>query len=549
MDMIECIDIIKIYEDIERRIQIPALRGCDLFVDSSELISIIGPSGSGKTTLINILAGLESISSGKVIVAGYNLSRLSGNALNDYRKRIISIVDQFPERTLFLEATVSDNIDFAYTLRFGDTKTTGEFKNKIMKKLGIEYLRNRSVKTLSGGEMARVSIACALAKRTPVLLCDEPTGQLDTDNTNKVKKILKEIALEFDCTIIVVTHDLRFLSGVDKTYEILDGRISVVLTQEERKNQSSFPILLKSYVDSTKSTRLPDLVYDTLNLEKGLEYKITKSGSVSLVHPEKLSPKKVTLTEIEKRRRTLELRPLPKNYFTDKDIIIDLSSVSKYYSNNQVEIKAIDGVNIKIYTGELLFVVGPSGSGKSTLLKIISGLEPCTTGEITILGFQFSDLTDLEKARLRMRYFGILSQQGNMHPYLTIEDNLYIKDIYLKSETKINQLEKDKQKQDLLKQFNIFHRRKSYPLEISGGELQRALLAMTNNESPSILVLDEPTANLDSELASQTIKQIHELNKMQGITTIIATHDIALIGDGIRVIELLDGTIMKDGLT
>ncbi|NPD90733.1 MAG: ATP-binding cassette domain-containing protein, partial [Asgard group archaeon] len=477
--MIECIDIIKIYEDIERRIQIPALRGCDLFVDSSEMISIIGPSGSGKTTLINILAGLESISSGKVIVAGYNLSRLSGNALNDYRKRIISIVDQFPERTLFLEATVSDNIDFAYTLRFGDTKTTGEFKNKIMKKLGIEYLRNRSVKTLSGGEMARVSIACALAKRTPVLLCDEPTGQLDTDNTNKVKKILKEIALEFDCIIIVVTHDLRFLSGVDKTYEILDGRISVVLSQEERKKQSSFPILLKSYVDSTKSTRLPDLVYDTLNLEKGLEYRITKSGSVSLVHPEKLSPKKVTLTEIEKRRRTLELKPLPKNYFTKKDIIINLSSVSKHYSNNQIEIKALDAVNVKIYTGELLFVVGPSGSGKSTLLKVISGLEPCTTGEIAILGFRFSDLTDLEKARMRMRYFGILSQQGNMHPYLTIEDNLYIKDIYLKSETKINQLQKDKQKQDLLKQFNIFHRRKSYPLEISGGELQRALLAMT----------------------------------------------------------------------
>ena len=72
---------------------------------------------------------------------------------------------------------------------------------------------------------------------------------------------------------------------------------------------------------------------------------------------------------------------------------------------------------------------------------------------------------------------------------------------------------------------------------------------MTNNESPSILVLDEPTANLDSELASLTINQIHELNKIQGITTIIATHDIALIGDGLRVIELLDGIIMKDGLT
>ena len=100
--MIECIDIIKIYEDIERRIQIPALRGCDLFVDNSEMISIIGPSGSGKTTLINILAGLESISSGQVIVAGYDLSRLSEIALNDYRKRIISIIQNFVQFKIWL---------------------------------------------------------------------------------------------------------------------------------------------------------------------------------------------------------------------------------------------------------------------------------------------------------------------------------------------------------------------------------------------------------------------------------------------------------------
>ncbi|MCK5045081.1 MAG: ABC transporter ATP-binding protein, partial [Candidatus Heimdallarchaeota archaeon] len=99
-----------------------------------------------------------------------------------------------------------------------------------------------------------------------------------------------------------------------------------------------------------------------------------------------------------------------------------------------------------------------------------------------------------------------------------------------------------------LKRFDIVHRMESFPLEISGGELQRASLAIANNDFPPIVILDEPTANLDSELAGQAMNQIYELHRKTGITFLIATHDINLIQDGIRAIELVDGKINRDGL-
>ncbi len=543
--MIECIDLIKIYES-SLGTKIPALRGCELVVEEGELISIVGPSGSGKTTLINILGGIETISSGEAIVAGYRLEKITPENLSNYRLKIIGFVDQFPERTLFLDATVKDNLQFAYTLRYGDTPTTGKKRMKIMTDLGISHLENRLVKPLSGGEMTRVAIACALAKKTPLLLCDEPTGQLDSENTKNVKQLLKQIAEVYDTTVIVVTHDSRFLEGVDKTYEIRDGRISTVLSEEERKQRSSFPIYLKSYIDQTKHTRLPDLVFETLQLERNLEFKVTKKGSITLGHPEKKPPKKVKLPEYKEQRKQLLLEPLPKDYYKNAKKAIKLENVAKTYLYKKGEVKALAGIELEINEGELLFILGPSGSGKTTLLKVITGMEPCTEGKITILGENFSEKTDVERAAVRREEFGIVSQQGNMHPYLTVRENLYLKEIYSKKKEKKETTKNEKK--TLLETFQIAHKQNNYPMEISGGELQRAMLAMANNGTPKILVLDEPTANLDSELVEQTADQIYKMNKETAQTTIIATHNITMIREKTRAIELVDGKIVKDGL-
>ncbi|MHA1356088.1 MAG: ABC transporter ATP-binding protein, partial [Candidatus Heimdallarchaeota archaeon] len=252
--MIRCLDVIKIYTDEEANSRIAALRGVDLNINEGELISIIGPSGSGKSTLIKILAGIEKLSSGEVTVGGYDLGAMSQSDLLEYRLQNIGLVHQFPERTLFLSGTVGDNLAFSAGLHSKDLEENKIRTKIIMEKLGIEHLENRRVSFLSGGEMIRTAIGCMLAKNAKLLLCDEPTGQLDTENTEKVKALLREISREFGTTILVVTHDLRFLTGVDKTCEIHSGRVSSLFSgiDSTRFNITDFPLELVAQVDSSQ---------------------------------------------------------------------------------------------------------------------------------------------------------------------------------------------------------------------------------------------------------------------------------------------------------
>ena len=534
--MIECNDLIKIYTDEDAKARIPALRGCDLSIKEAEIFTIVGPSGSGKTTLINILAGLETISSGEVRVGNYQLELLTPEELGPYRLEMIGIVDQFPERTLFLDGTIQDNIDFVCGLVEKTSPKNGERNNEILEKLGIFHLKDRLVRTLSGGEMIRTAIACALVKGSPILLCDEPTGQLDSENTDRVKDLLKQITRDFGTAVLVVTHDPRFLMGVDKTCEIRDGRVSAVLSVEEHlafTGQTAFPLKYRGQIDTSSSVRLPDMVLKTLRLNKSVQFEISENSDVKLRHPEGIKPEKIKIKQIKKRREKLTIEKTPKDYFKGKNKVIELKDVSKIYSASGQTVQALSDVYLSIKKGEMIFILGPSGSGKTTLVKLISGLEPVTEGEIQILDSIFSALSDEERADFRRERMGMVSQQGNLHPFLTIDENFYLKEIFSGKRFTKKEIQSNF---GYLKTFDIDHRMHSYPLEISGGELQRASLALANYKYPPIIILDEPTANLDSELATQAMERIYELHESTDITFLILTHDITLIKDGFRAI-------------
>ncbi len=547
--MIECNDLIKIYADEETNSRVPALRGCDLVVKQGEIMTIVGPSGSGKTTLVNILAGIETVSSGSARVGNYFLEKTPEAQLNRYRLEMIGIVDQFPERTLFLDATVIDNMKFTSSLITRNTRRYSEDFRDILKGLDILHLENRLVRHLSGGEMIRTAIASALAKNAPVILCDEPTGQLDSENTDNVKTLLRQITRDYGATVLVVTHDPRFQEGVDKTCEIKDGRVSTILNVDEQhlySGKSKFPLRFMTQIDSSKSIRLPDLILKTLKLEKNAELVVSKQSKVELKHPKNIPPEEIILEKIKERRKDLNFDPLPIDYFEHSPIIIQLKEVAKIYSANGTDVRALSDINLTVRKGELLFILGPSGSGKTTLVKLITGLESATKGEIYLDGTLFSEFSDGQKADFRRDKMGLVSQQGNLHPFLTIEENFYLKQLYSGKRIKAGAF--DYKVNDQLERFNISHRGTSYPLEISGGELQRASLAIANNDYPPIVFLDEPTANLDSELAKQAMDEIYNLHKESGMTFLIATHDIDLIRDGIRAIQLMDGHVNQDGL-
>ncbi|NHJ86867.1 MAG: ATP-binding cassette domain-containing protein [Asgard group archaeon] len=546
--MIECYDVIKIYSDEEEGTKVAALRGIDLNIKEGELVSVIGPSGSGKTTLIKILAGIENISSGEVIVDGKDLTMLKNRDLLKYRLNTIGLVHQMPERTLFLSGTVMDNLTFSASLYSKDHSYNKTNNKLILEQLGIDHLADRRVSFLSGGEMIRTAIACMLAKKTKVILCDEPTGQLDSVNTEIVKSLLRKISHDFKTTVLVVTHDLRFLKGVDRTCEIHSGRVSSLYNLEELERQSfsDYPIEYIAQIDSSQSVRLPDTIYNLLRLRKSLKFSINEDATIIIKHPEGLEPEKSGVLE-RKKRKTLKISDLPEDYFDNKDIDINLNNVSKIYSARKLKVPALTDVTLKFYNGEFAFIIGPSGSGKSTLIKIMTGMEPLTNGEITITDTNLNKLDDGQRALFRRMHFGIVSQQGDLHPTITVMKNLFLKQIIEGNYINLKKYPKTNI-DNILEKFQITHRQNSYPLEISGGELQRASLAVAQFDNPSILVLDEPTANMDSELAGIVMDNLYSLHSKLNCTLLITTHDISLVRDGTRVIELQDGKIIHDGL-
>ncbi len=546
--MIDCEDVIKIYSDPETTVRIAALRGIDLKIERGELISIIGPSGSGKSTLIKILAGIETISSGEARVGDYDLEKMTMRDLLDYRLKSVGLVHQFPERTLFLTGTVMDNMSFSSSLHSKNITENRERNYDILRTLGIDQLKNRRVSLLSGGEMIRTAIACMIAKNAKLLLCDEPTGQLDSVNTEIVKDTLRQISREYGTTILVVTHDPRFLKGVDRTCEIHSGRVSSLYNAEESAlaTTDEFPIEFIGQIDSSQGVRIPREVYSILQLGNKVKFSISKDSVVELKHPEGIIPKKPEIKELRKQKK-LVIESLSDNYFKGLDVIIKAEDVSKIYTYKSLKIPAVQNANLQIYQGELVFIIGPSGSGKTTLVKVITGMEPSSSGEITVLGKDLHKLTDAQRAKFRRKNLGIVSQLGDLHPNITVRKNLFMKQLL--SNDFIN-LKKYPQTEidNILEMFQITHRQESFPLEISGGELQRASLAIAKYGEPGILLLDEPTANMDGELADMVMEQLYQIHQKLGSTLIITTHDISLVRDGYRVIELKDGKISRDGL-
>ncbi len=545
--MIHCQDVIKIYTDEETKNRVAALRGIDLRIKKGEVVSIIGPSGSGKSTLVKIFAGMESISSGNVRVGNYELGKLEMNELLDYRLNMVGYVHQFPERTLFLTGTVIDNLNFASSL-YSDNRVENHRRNmEILETLGIAHLENRRVSYLSGGEMIRTAIASALAKNAPLLLCDEPTGQLDSENTEIVKKLLRQISQNYGTTVLIVTHDMRFLKGVDKTCEIHSGRVSSLFNVEESGilNQREFPIFFKGQIDSSQNIRIPNEIYDLLHLKDKVDFAVTKDSVVELIHPDGIPPKKIDVQE-RKKQKKLSITSLKENYFDKKEIEISLQNAVKIYRSKNLEVHALSGVNLDITKGELVFIIGPSGSGKTTIIKLVTGMEPCSAGSISVLNKELQNLNDAERAIFRRENIGIVSQQGDLHPFITVTENLFLRDMLSGNHLQFKKFPRDKI-DNAFTEFQIEHRKDSYPLEVSGGELQRASLAIANFGSPGFLILDEPTANMDAELAANVMDQLYKIHKQLGITLLITTHDINLVRDGTRVIELRDGKIFNDG--
>jgi putative ABC transport system ATP-binding protein len=197
-----------------------ALRNINLDIEDSEFVSIMGTSGSGKSTLLNMIGGLDVPNEGTIEVMGENLSKIK---LSKYRRETLGFVFQL--HNLIPNLTCLENIELPL---FGSSNSSSQMKDNAMnllKAVDLDEFANKHPKYLSGGEMQRVAIARALVNNPKVILADEPTGQLDSENSEMIMDLLEEKQKETNATLIVVTHDFEIAKRADRIIKIRDGQI------------------------------------------------------------------------------------------------------------------------------------------------------------------------------------------------------------------------------------------------------------------------------------------------------------------------------------
>lgn len=224
--------------------------------------------------------------------------------------------------------------------------------------------------------------------------------------------------------------------------------------------------------------------------------------------------------------------------------IIECDSLVKIYKTDDVEVMALQGLELNIKYGELMAVIGKSGSGKSTLLNMIGGLERPTAGKLYVDGKDLFAMTDKELVEYRKHTVGFVWQKNsrNLLPYMTAVENVQVP-MYFDSENKENKYERAKK---LLCMVGLEDKLDSYPSQMSGGEQQRVAIAIALANKPKILLADEPTGAVDTKTSNMIQDLFRQLNKELGITIIIVTHDISLANKVGRVVMIADGKISTE---
>jgi len=222
--------------------------------------------------------------------------------------------------------------------------------------------------------------------------------------------------------------------------------------------------------------------------------------------------------------------------------MIDLDSIDKTYQMGEVAVQALRGVSCHIEKGEMVAIMGPSGCGKSTLMHIIGCLDAPTSGKYFLDGDEVSKLSDSQLARVRNKKFGFVFQTFNLIPRISALANVELPLLYG------NVSNGSQRAREALERVGMGHRATHMPNQLSGGEQQRVAIARALVNNPAIILADEPTGNLDSQASLEIINILERLNREDGITIVVVTHEAEIAARAKRIISLRDGQIIDDKL-
>jgi putative ABC transport system ATP-binding protein len=224
-----------------------------------------------------------------------------------------------------------------------------------------------------------------------------------------------------------------------------------------------------------------------------------------------------------------------------EDLIVT-RSVRKVYHDNGVPVEAIRGIDLTIKRGEFTAIVGPSGSGKTTFLNVISGLDVPTDGQVWLAGKELSAMSGRELSDFRRDHIGFIFQAYNLIPVLTVEENVE----YIMLLQGMARKERHQRVEAILAELGLEGFTDRLPTKLSGGQQQRVAVARAMVSRPSLILADEPTANLDSKTGAELLDMMRQLNQKSGITFVFSTHDRQIMERARRLVTLKDGMIDSD---
>ena len=282
-EYIICSGLYKIYK--AAGLEVVALRGLELNVLKGEIIAIVGASGSGKSTLLNILAGYDTPSAGTARVGEYDLLNMTNKEVVEYRRHEVGFIWQETSRNLFPYLSAAENVELPMVLTGRNQSHRAEQSKRLLELVGLGHRLHHKPEQLSGGEQQRVAIAVSLANNPPLLLADEPTGELDDLTGHEILDLFNEVNQQLGITIIIVTHDPAVATSVGRAITIRDGKTSTETTRvvsfERRVGGSGTDTEEFLIVDSSGAVQIPRDILDRLEINRRVRVNVDE-GRVTL---------------------------------------------------------------------------------------------------------------------------------------------------------------------------------------------------------------------------------------------------------------------------
>ncbi len=513
---------------------VQAVRGVSISIEKGSFVVVLGRNGSGKSTLARLLNGLLLPRKGTVVIDGISTS--NGEMIWDIRKTL-GLVHQNPDNQI-VATTVEEDVAFGpENLGVSPEEIRVRVDESLML-VDMEGFGEFSPHMLSGGQKQRVAIAGILSMEPKCIVLDEATSMLDPNGRKEVMEVLHSLNRDKGITIVLITHHMDEAVNADQILVMEAGRIILKgkpkqifeKVEEVRRAGLDVPqitaLAYRMRLSGFKMDRLPVTMEEMLELMKELLDNNPRSD---------LRRKEKTPLDILR----LEEEPyLPEEI--NKDPIVKIQNLSHtYMPGSTFERKALKDINLTLNTGDILGIIGHTGSGKSTLVQHLNGILKPDSGTIEVDGLR-AEGKELKALRKKV---GLIFQ----YP----EHQLFEETVYKDITFGLNKLSlsQDEIKERVLHTINLLgiapELLEKSPFELSGGQKRRVAIAGVLVMEPKVLILDEPTAGLDPQGSLEVFKILSSLNKKEGTTIIIISHNMEEVAAFCnRVAVMSEGSIV-----